>query len=316
MKALVTGGAGFIGSHLVRALLDRGDEVAVLDDLSTGRRSNLAGLEGRIRFVEGDAADPAPAAEACRGAEAVFHLAAIPSVPRSVEDPVGTSRANVLATISVLAAARAAGARRLVFASSSSVYGETPGLPKEEGMPAVPISPYGVAKAAAESFTRIWPALHGLETVSLRFFNVFGPRQDPTSPYAAVIPRFVAAALRGRRATIFGDGRQTRDFTYVENVVAALLLAAAAPAEKASGRVFNVAAGRETSLLDLLESLGRIVGRAVEADHAPARAGDIRRSVASIGAARDALGYDPRVDVTEGLRRTVEHYRANPAELP
>jgi UDP-glucose 4-epimerase len=322
MRALVTGGAGFIGSHLVGALLERGDEVVVLDDLSTGRRANLAEASShppardRVRFVEADGADPAAVEAAARGADVVFHQAAIPSVPRSLEEPVVTLRANVVATAAVLEAARRAGTRRVVLASSSSVYGETPGLPKDEAMPAVPISPYGVSKWAAERLAVQLGAAHGVETVALRYFNVFGPRQDPRSEYAAVIPRFVAAALRDRPPVVHGDGGQTRDFTYVENVVEANLLAAASPAGRVAGRVFNVAAGRETSLLDLLDLIGRIVGREVRPTHGPPRAGDIRRSVASVEAARAAFGYAPRVDLEEGLRRTIEWYRARPEELP
>lgn len=315
MRALVTGGAGFIGSHLVGALSERGHDVVALDDLSTGRRENLAGIS-RVRLVEADCADPAAVEAAAAGCDVVFHEAAIPSVPRSIADPVATLRANVVATAAVLAAARAARVRRVVLASSSSVYGETPGLPKDESMPAVPISPYGVSKWAAELIAAQLGRAYRVETVALRYFNVFGPRQDPKSEYAAVVPRFIAAALRGRAPTVHGDGLQTRDFTFVENVVEANLLAAVAPAERVAGRAFNVASGRETSVLDLLALIGRIVGCEIRPTHDAPRPGDIRRSVANIEAARAALGYAPRVGLEEGLRRTVEWYRAHPEELP
>jgi nucleoside-diphosphate-sugar epimerase len=302
MRALVTGGAGFIGSALVRGLLDSGHEVLILDDLSTGSRGNLEGVE--VRLVEGDVRDPDAVRDAAAGAEVVFHLAALPSVARSIADPVTGHRVNVDGTVNVLIAARDAGARRLVYTSSSSVYGDTPTLPKHEDMPVQPRSPYAAAKLAGEAYCRAFDALFDLETVSLRPFNVFGPRQDPDSPYAAVIPRFITAMRAGRQPEIFGDGGQSRDLTYVDNMVGALLLAADAGPE-ATGEVMNVGCGGRTSLLELVSALNELLGTDLTPVFADPRPGDVRDSEASVEKAGRLIGYRPSVDIREGLRRTV-----------
>lgn len=305
---LVTGGAGFIGSHLVETLLARGETVRVLDDFSTGRRENIARFLPNITLVEGSCADPQAAREAVDGADYVLHQAAIPSVPRSISDPVGSDRANCGGVITLLEAARQARVKRFVFAASSAVYGDTPTLPKHEGMTPSPKSPYAVQKLAGEQYCRVYWETHGLPTVALRYFNVFGPRQDPKSEYAAVIPRFATAALQGGTATIYGDGLQTRDFTPVENVVEANLLACAT--DRANGRVMNCARGERISLLDLLEVFGKKVGRRVERVHLPERAGDVKHSLADIGLARELLGYAPKTSLEEALGRVVEYYAA------
>jgi UDP-glucose 4-epimerase len=305
---LVTGGAGFIGSNLVRALVERGEKVRVLDDFSSGRQENLAGLESRAQIVRGDVTDAAAVAEVMAGADYVLHQAAIPSVPRSIEAPVASDRVNVLGTLTVLEAARKARVKRVVFAASSSAYGETPTLPKIETMAPDPLSPYAVSKLAGENYMKAYHVCYGLETVSLRYFNVFGPHQDPKSEYAAVIPRFVTCALTGKQPTIYGDGLQSRDFCFIDNAVQANLLACTAPG--APGRVFNVACGVRTTLLDVIALLGKIVGRSITPIHEAARAGDIKHSLADIGAARAALGYTAPVDFETGLRRTVDWYRA------
>src|SRR5262245_28481037 len=301
MRVLVTGGAGFIGSNLVRALLERGDTVRVLDNFSTGARANLAGLD--VEVVEGELRSYERVHNAVRGTEVVFHLGALGSVPRSVQDPLTSSAVNVEGTLNVLLAARDEGIRRVIFASSSSVYGNQPQLPLHESMSPDPISPYGVAKLAAErycvSFSRVY---HSFETVVLRYFNVFGPRQDPTSQYAAVVPLFITAIAAGEPVTIFDDGAQSRDFTYIDNVVAANLLAA--DAEGVSGRIFNVSAGVSASVNDLADSIGRLLGKPVERQYLAPRAGDLRNSWADIGAARTLLGFDPQIDLEEGLGRT------------
>jgi nucleoside-diphosphate-sugar epimerase len=308
---LVTGGAGFIGSNLVEALLGRGERVRVLDDFSTGRRANLARAEGwqagpaRLELIEGDLRDAPSCERAVHGADYVLHQAAIPSVPRSVKDPLGTNDVNVCGTLRLLEAARAARVRRFVFASSSSVYGESEALPKVETMPPEPISPYGLQKLSAESYCRLYHRLYGLPTIALRYFNVFGPRQDPHSEYAAVIPRFVRAAKHGGPATVYGDGEQTRDFNYVANVVDANLRACTAP-DEACGRAYNVAGGERISLNGLLEQIGRLTGRTVAVRHEPPRPGDIRHSLADISAARQALGYRVGVGFVEGLRLAIE----------
>lgn len=308
-RALVTGGCGFIGSHLVRALLARGHAVRVLDDLSSGHRANLADVLGEVELIEADLRDPAARARACEGVEVVFHQGAVPSVPRSVAEPERTFSVNVVGTHDLLLSARAAGARRLVFASSSSVYGDQPTLPKHEQQPPAPVSPYAAQKLAGEQLGMAFARSLGLEVVALRYFNVFGPRQDPHSGYAAVVPAFTSALLRGEPPLIHGDGEQTRDFTFVEDVVRANLAAASAPA--ASGRVFNVAGGRRVSINALFEQLARWVGREdVRPRHGPPRPGDVRDSLASIEAAREGLGWTPEVPLEEGLRRTVEAYRA------
>jgi UDP-glucose 4-epimerase len=304
---LVTGGAGFIGSHLVEALVARGDRVRVLDDLSTGRRENLRHLEGAFDFILGSCADLETARRAVQGCEAVFHEAAIPSVPRSVSDPVGTDRANCGGTVTMLEAAREAGVKRFVFAASSAAYGDTPTLPKEESMTPNPLSPYAVQKVAGEHYCRVFFQTHGLETVALRYFNVFGPRQDPKSEYAAVVPRFVTAALKGEPVTVFGDGLQSRDFTPIADAVRANLLALTSP--RAPGHVINVARGERITLLELVERIGRIVGRKVEVHHAPPRAGDIKHSLADVTRARELLGYTPSPSLDTALTEVVRFYR-------
>ncbi len=311
---LVTGGAGFIGSHIAEELLRRGDKVRIIDNLSTGKRENVEALHGPVEFIEADLCDERAVRKAVAGCEFVFHEAAIPSVPRSIEDPLGSNRASVDGTLKLLIAARDAKVRRLVYASSSSVYGDTPTLPKHESMPTVPISPYGVAKLTAEHYCRVFTICYGFETVSLRYFNVFGPRQDPKSMYAGVIPVFVRELLAGRAPTIFGDGAQTRDFTYVANVVQANLKAAAAP--KAAGGVFNAGAGGQVSVNELYLLIARILGVTSPAVLAPERSGDIRHSYADISAARDVLGYRPDLSVEDGLRRTIEWLKTVPGIGP
>jgi len=315
VKVLVTGGGGFIGSNLVEALLRRGDDVRVIDNFATGRRENLAEAEswaaeggGHYELLEGDIRDPETVRRAVEGCDVVLHQAAIPSVARSVADPLTSHGVNVDGTLNLLLAARDLGVKRFVAASSSSLYGESPTLPKVETMCPDPISPYGLDKLAAETYCRLFHRLYGLGTVALRYFNVFGPRQDPSSEYSAVIPKFTAALLAGRAPTIYGDGGQTRDFTYIENVVRANLLAAEAP-EEACGEAYNIACGERISLLDLVERLGRITGREIAPVHGDPRPGDIRHSLADIGKARRLLGYEPVVTLDEGLERTVAWYR-------
>jgi UDP-glucose 4-epimerase len=305
VKVLVTGGAGFIGSNLVRALLAQGEDVRVIDNFATGNRANLAGLARDVELVEGELRSYERVHNAVRGVEVVFHLGALGSVPRSVQDPLTSSAVNVEGTLNVLLAARDEGIRRVVFASSSSVYGNQPELPLRETMAPDPISPYGVAKLAAErycvSFARVY---HSVETVVLRYFNVFGPRQDPRSQYAAVVPLFITAIAAGEPVTIFDDGEQSRDFTYVDNVVAANLLAA--DAEGASGRIFNVSSGAPATVNELADTIARLLGKPVERRHLPPRPGDLRDSWADVSEARDALGYEPSFSLEDGLRRTAE----------
>jgi len=303
---LVTGGAGFIGSHLCEELARRGHTVRVADSLITGKRSNLDHVPG-VEFLEGDLADPAFAQRAVHGVEYVLHQAAIPSVPRSVKDPIASNRANVDATLNVLVAARDAGVARLVFAGSSSAYGNTPTLPKREDMPANPLSPYALQKVVGEQYLQMFTRLYGLETVSIRYFNVFGPRQDPSSPYSGVISVFATALLENRAPTIYGNGEQTRDFTYVANVVDGVLRAC--EAKDASGEVINVATGGRISLNDLFRAMRGIIGGTVEPAYAEPRAGDVRDSQADITKAQRLLGYQPSVSFEDGLRRTVEWYR-------
>jgi UDP-glucose 4-epimerase len=306
---LVTGAAGFIGRSIAAALLARGETVRGIDNFVTGKRSNLVGLEA-MEFIEGDLADPAACAKACEGVEIVFHEAALASVPRSVANPVATNVACVDASLNLLVAARAAGVRRVVYAGSSSVYGDAPTLPKHEEMTPSPISPYAVAKLAAEHYMRSFTRVYGLETVTLRYFNVFGPYQDPTSHYSGVLAIFCRRMLAGEQPTIYGDGEQSRDFTFIENVVHANLLAAAAPAEKVSGRMMNAATGSRITLNETFEILRGLTGYAGSAAYAASRAGDIRDSLAAIGLAAELMGYKPVVDFREGLRRTVEWYRS------
>jgi UDP-glucose 4-epimerase len=307
-QCLVTGGAGFIGSHIVHALVARGDKVRVLDNLSTGKRSNLAAVAADVEFLEGDLTDIAAVGKAVAGCEIVFHEAALASVPRSVEAPLESHAACATGTLNVLDQARRAGVRRVVYAASSSAYVNQPTPRKKETDLPSPLSPYAAAKLTGELYCEAFWHSYGLETVALRYFNVFGPRQDPRGPYAAVIPLFIKAIQEGDRPKIFGDGGQTRDFTYVENVVAANLKAAAAPRE-AAGRVFNVGNGVAISLLDLLNELSRILGKKIEPIFAPERVGDVRDSLADISLARSVLGYEPLVDLPTGLVPTVEYYQ-------
>ncbi len=308
-KYLVTGAAGFIGRSIAAALVERGESVRGVDSFITGKRENLAGLDA-MEFVTGDLADPAVCTEVCAGVEVVFHEAALASVPRSVADPVATNRNCVDATLNLLVAARAAGVRRVVYAGSSSAYGDTPTLPKHEGMTPNPISPYAVAKLAGEYYVRSFGRVYGMEGVTLRYFNVFGPYQDPTSHYSGVLAIFCRKMLAGEQPAIYGDGEQSRDFTYIANVVEANLLAAAAPAGKVSGQTINVAAGQRVTLNETFETLCTLTGYAGKPAYAEPRSGDIRHSLADITLARELLGYEPRVDFREGLRRTVEWYRA------
>ncbi len=307
MRALVTGGAGFIGSQLAGELCARGHEIRVLDNFSTGHRANLAALEGDLELVEGDIQSYERVHNAVQGCEVVFHQAALPSVPRSVQDPLTSNAANVVGTLNVLLSARDSEVRRVVYASSSSVYGATETLPKHEELPATPISPYAVAKLAGEGYCRSFSQVYGLETVALRYFNVFGPRQDPLSQYAAVIPNFITACLDGRAPKVFGDGEQSRDFTFVGDVVRANLLAA--EAEGVSGRSFNVAAGNRITINHLVGGVRSATGCEIEAEHEPARPGDVRHSLADLTRARRELGYEPATGLSEGLRLTVDALR-------
>ena len=307
-KYLVTGAAGFIGRSIAAALLEHGDAVRGVDNFATGKRANLLGLEA-MEFVEGDLADLDVARQACAGVEVVFHEAALPSVPRSVLDPIASNVACVDATLNLLWAAKEAGVRRVVYAGSSSAYGDTPTLPKHEGMLPRPISPYAVAKLAGEYYMQSFSRVYGLETVSLRYFNVFGPYQDPTSAYSGVLAVFCRKMLAGEQPTIYGDGETSRDFTFIQNTVEGNLLAASAPAAQVSGRVMNVATGVRVTLNQVVEELRSITGYAGPVAYAPERAGDIKHSLADISLAGELLGYAPKVDFREGLRRTVEWYR-------
>ncbi|HEV8002721.1 MAG TPA: SDR family oxidoreductase [Planctomycetaceae bacterium] len=311
-KYLVTGGAGFIGSHLVASLIERGETVRVIDDLSTGRADNLAHLSAkRMEFVRGDVADSKAVADAVRGIEVVFHHAALASVPRSIELPLETHAACVTGTVALLDACRREGVRRVVYAASSSCYGNQEQMPKTESQLPQVLSPYAAAKLAGELYCESFAACYPLETVRLRYFNVFGPRQDPKSPYSAVIPLFVSALLEGRRPTIFGDGSQSRDFTHIDNVVAANLKAASAAG--VSGKVYNIACGSSLSVLDLLKEICGLMGKPFNPEFRPARAGDVQHSWADISAAQRDLGYAPTKDLHEGLRETVEWYVAHPS---
>ena len=311
-KYLVTGAAGFIGRSIAAALLARGETVRGIDNFITGKRVNLVGLEA-MEFLEGDLADPAACAQACAGVEVVFHEAALASVARSVADPVATNVNCVNATLNLLAAARAAGVRRVIYAGSSSAYGDTPILPKHERMLPNPISPYAAAKLAGEHYMRAFARVYGLETVVLRYFNVFGPYQDPTSHYSGVLAIFCRLMLAGEQPAIHGDGDQSRDFTYIDNVVHANLLAAAAPAEKVSGQLMNIATGSRITLNETVALLSELTGYRGKPAYGPPRSGDIRDSLAEISLAGELLGYRPFVDFREGLRRTVEWYRTAPA---
>jgi nucleoside-diphosphate-sugar epimerase len=304
---LVTGGAGFIGSHLSEELVRRGERVRVVDSLITGHRENLAHVPG-VEFVEGDLADLSVARRAVEGVDYVLHQAAIPSVPRSVSDPITSNRANIDASLNVLVAARDAGVKRVVYAGSSSAYGDTPTLPKREDMPTRPLSPYALQKLVAEQYLAMFTRLYGLDTVTTRYFNVFGPRQDPSSPYSGVISLFITALLSGGRPVIYGDGEQTRDFTYVANVVDGVLRACHAP--RAAGQMMNVATGGRISLNQLLSTLCDLVGVTVTPEYREARAGDVRDSQADIALASELTGYTPIVDLREGLAKTLAWYKS------
>jgi nucleoside-diphosphate-sugar epimerase len=307
LRYLVTGGAGFIGSNIVDELVRRGHEVVVLDDFSSGKEENLAAAKDKIRIIRASITDLNAARDACRRADCVLHLAARTSVPRSVADPLETNRVNIEGTLNVLVAARDAKVRRVVFAASSSAYGETPTLPKIETMPAEPISPYGVTKLVGELYAQVFGRSYGLENVSLRYFNVFGPRQDPSSQYSGVLSRFMLAILEGAQPVIFGDGEQSRDFTYIDNVVDVSLRAC--EVQGASGKVFNAGTGSRITLNQVLKLLEKISGKSIRAKYDPPRTGDILHSQADITLARKILGYEPRVNFEEGLRRTWEWYR-------
>jgi nucleoside-diphosphate-sugar epimerase len=310
---LITGGAGFIGSHLVRSLLADGARVRVLDNFLTGRRENLADVADNpsLKIIEGDVRDAADVEGAMQGVEYVLHQAALPSVPRSVADPVTTMAIGVDGTLTVLRAAQAAGVKRVVYASSSSVYGDTPTLPKVESMSPTPLSPYAVSKLTGEHLCAVFTHLHKLPTVALRYFNVFGPRQDPASEYAAVVPKFVTASLAGKPSLIYGDGGQTRDFTFIDNVVQANRAACVAP-EPAWGKAVNIACGERLSVADLAEKIAQACGHGdLEPRFEPSRPGDVRHSLADITQARELIGYDPKVSLEEGLARTVDWYKAS-----
>jgi UDP-glucose 4-epimerase len=307
---LITGVAGFIGSALARAALAQGDQVRGIDNLSTGKRENIAEILGSLDFRVADLLDLDALHAACAGVDYILHEAAIPSVPKSVLDPLGSNRANVDGTVNLLVAARDAKVRRVVFAASSAAYGDTPTLPKHEEMSPNPISPYAVAKTACEYYMLSFYRCYGLETVSLRYFNVFGPRQDPTSQYSGVLAKFITSMLNGSAPTVFGDGRQSRDFTYVDNAVQANLLAASAPANQVAGRVFNIANGQRVDLNETIQVLKKLTGYSGKVTYGAERAGDIKHSLADISRARKHLGYDPKVEFEEGLRRTVEWYRS------
>lgn len=306
---LITGVAGFIGSSLARAVLHQGEQVRGIDNFSTGKRENIREILGQMDFREIDLLDLEALREICEGVDYVFHEAAIPSVPKSVLDPLGSNRANVDGTVHLLIAARDGKVKRVVYAASSSAYGDTPTLPKHEEMPANPISPYAVAKLASEYYMRSFYRCYGLETVCLRYFNIFGPRQDPTSPYSGVLAKFITQMLKGETPTIFGDGTQSRDFTYIDNVVSANLLAAKAPASQAAGRVFNVATGTRVDLNETFHLLKKLIAYPGDVKYGPERAGDVKHSLADLSLTERQLGYKPLVNFEEGLRRTVDWYR-------
>ncbi|MGA9356321.1 MAG: SDR family oxidoreductase [Terriglobales bacterium] len=309
-KYLVTGAAGFIGSSLVRSLLDQGNEVRGVDNFATGRRENLSEVLGRMDFREADLLDLDAMRSACEGVDYVLHQAAIPSVPKSVVDPLGSNRANVDGTVNLLVAARDAKVRRVVYAASSSAYGDTPTLPKYEAMAPNPISPYAVAKLASELYMISFFRCYGLETVCLRYFNIFGPRQDPSSPYSGVLAKFSMQMLRGEQPTIFGDGDTSRDFTFIDNAVSANLLACTAPAAECAGRVFNCATGRRITLNETFDALKKLTGFTGKVKYAPERSGDIKHSLADITMAQKHLGYKVLVNFEDGLKRTVEWYKS------
>ncbi|WP_020617527.1 SDR family oxidoreductase [Paenibacillus daejeonensis] len=308
-KIVVTGGGGFIGSHLVRALLSQGKRVTVLDNFSTGHPGNLSEVQADCEIIEGDIRDYATVHKAVRGATAVLHQAALPSVPRSIRDPLSSNEVNITGTLHVLQASAAAGVERLVFAGSSSVYGNQPGLPRVETMRTAPASPYALNKLAGETYARLYAELFGLETVTLRYFNVFGPRQNPDSEYAAVIPKFIRAMLSGQSPHIHGDGRQSRDFTYIDNVIEANLLALKAPLLR--GEAANIGGGGSVALADIVDRINGMLGLQIEPVHGPDRQGDVKHSHADIGLAERLLGYRPVVAFDEGLKRTLGWYQEN-----
>ena len=304
---VVTGGGGFIGSHIVEELIRRGETIRVIDDFSTGKRENVSAFKTHAEIIEADISEAKNLADLFRGAEYVIHQAAIPSVPKSILDPMKSHRANVNGTLNVLIACREAGVKRVVYASSSSLYGDSPTLPKHEAMMPNPLSPYGAQKLFGEMYCRVFTKAYGLETVSLRYFNVFGPRQDSTSQYSGVLALFIPAVLQDRQPTIYGDGSQSRDFTYVQNVVEANLLACKAPG--AAGQAFNIACGDRITVNSMLQQINSIVGKSISPIYAEPRAGDIKHSQADISQAKDLIGYEPRMSFVEGLRRTIEWYR-------
>ena len=306
---LVTGGAGFIGSHLVDRLLDERCDVRVLDNFATGHRANLAGTIDDIELVEGDMQSYERCHNAVRGCEVVFHVGALPSVPRSIQDPLTSTNANVIATLNILLASRDEGVRRVVYSSSSSVYGANEALPKHEDLQTLPIAPYAVSKLAAEGYCRSFTQVYGLETVALRYFNIFGPRQDPFSQYSAVMPLFISAFLEDRRPVVYGDGEQSRDFTYIDNAVEANVLAARAASGAVAGQRFNIACGEQISLNRILERLRELSGKEIEAVYRDPRPGDIRHSLADVSHAGESLGYEPRVDALDGVERAYAYYR-------
>ena len=308
MTYLVTGGAGFIGSNTVSRLLELGEHVRVLDNFATGKRQSLFPLEGRVELVEGDIRYLNVVQEAMKGVDYVIHLAALPSVPRSIRTPIESNDVNITGTLNVLIAARDAGVKRVVYAASSSAYGNTEVMPKVETMAALPLSPYAVNKFAGELYCRVFHQVYGLETVALRYFNVFGPRQDPMSQYSAVIPKFIGAVMAGRQPVIYGDGETSRDFTYVENVVEATLLACTAPG--VSGETINIACGTRVTLNELAHMIGKLLGKSVQPEYQPSRTGDVKHSLADIRKAQRLLGYAPKVDLEEGLKRTFDWLKA------
>ncbi|MBA7636210.1 UDP-N-acetylglucosamine 4-epimerase [subsurface metagenome] len=306
MKFLVTGGAGFIGSHIVEELVRRKEKVRVLDNFSTGKRENIAPFLKEIELIEGDIRDSGTVKGAVKGVDYILHQAALPSVPRSITDPITTNEVNVLGTLNILMAAKEAGVKKLVYASSSSVYGDTPNLPKREDTVTSPLSPYALSKLAGEEYSKLFTSLYGLETIVLRYFNVFGPRQDPTSQYAAVIPKFISSMLKGKRPTIYGDGEQSRDFTYVLNVVGANLLATTS---KVKGRIFNIACGKKITVNELVKNLNKLMNTDTQPLYTDPRPGDVRHSQADISKAEEALGYKIGVGFEEGLKKTVDWFR-------
>jgi nucleoside-diphosphate-sugar epimerase len=309
MRCLVTGGAGFIGSHLTDRLINDGHDVTVLDNLATGLESNLENVRSKIKFINGDLRNLETVREAVDAQDVIFHLGALGSVPRSIDDPITTNAVNVNGTLNVLVAAKDAGVKRLIYASSSSVYGDTPVLPKVETMPMRPLSPYALSKVTAEEYFRVFHSVYGLETVSLRYFNVFGPRQRPDSQYAAVIPKFVTALLSNQAPTVHGDGTQSRDFTFVQNNVEANILAATAPAEKVAGKVFNIACDGQHSLLELIELIQDSIGSSIKPVFVATRAGDVRDSRADIRAAQNAFGYNPNIGFKDGMSITIKAFQ-------